>query len=70
MQFSPPGFSTVQDNSRSYQGFQEVTGFAGKSKILARVSRYFTLGTTMKIHDHQTEVTEKQHAENVLIVPF
>ena len=50
MQFSPPGFLdknlgkilvknfkiflSVQDNSRSYQGFQEVTGICGKVQDL------------------------------------
>ena len=38
-------FSTVQDNSRSYQGFQEVTGICGKMKDLGKIFKIFYTGS-------------------------
>ena len=37
-------FSTVQDNSRSYQGFQEVTGICGKIQDLGKSFKIFYTG--------------------------
>ena len=52
MQFSsPPGFQdflTVQDNSSSYQGFQEVTGICGKIQDLGKSFKIFYTGCSLK----------------------
>ena len=37
-------FLTVQDNSRSYQGFQEVTGICGKIQDLGKSFKIFYTG--------------------------
>ena len=51
MQFPPARFLsrisrflTVQDNSRSYQGFQEVTGICGKIQDLHKSFKIFYTG--------------------------
>ena len=52
MQFSPPGdscqeiqgFLTAQDNSRSYQGFQEITGICGKIQDVGKSFKIFYTG--------------------------
>ena len=40
-------FLTVQDNSRSYQGFQEVTGICGKIQDLGKSFKIFYTGCTI-----------------------
>ena len=72
MQFSPPGFLDknlgkilvksfkiflVQDNSRSYQGFQEVTGICGKIQDLGKSFKIFYTGLrppTSKLDNNNT----------------
>ena len=44
MQFSPQDFLSVQDNSRSYQGFQEVTGICGKIQDLGKSFKTYYTG--------------------------
>ena len=55
MQFSPPGFQdflSVQDNSRSYQGFQEVTGICGEIHGVGKSFKIFYIGSLLYVRDN------------------